>query len=39
MYASLFWIWGALHLDILENPDKNDFFNKFLRVLWGKKIG
>jgi hypothetical protein len=31
---SLQRISGALHLDIFENPEKNDFFNKFLRVLW-----
>jgi len=27
MYASLFEIWGALHLDVFEQPEKRVFFS------------
>jgi hypothetical protein len=30
MYASLFGIWGALHLDIIEQPEEQVFFSNQL---------
>jgi hypothetical protein len=37
MYASLFGISGALHLDIFEQPEEQVFFSNLLALLFKRE--